>query len=63
MPIYNSIEYSNNYSKTSPRLLQYSKNIPSVNNNGNIVEYDGANATGSFDFKAKKHVRLVITEE
>ena len=32
MPIYNLIEYSNNYSKTSGRLRQYCKDIPAVNN-------------------------------
>ena len=31
MPIYNLIEYSDNYSKTSESLLQYSKDDPNVN--------------------------------
>ena len=34
-------------------LWQYCKDIPAVNNNGDIVEFNGANATGSFNFKAK----------
>ena len=50
MPIYNLIEY---YSKPSGSLYQYCKDIPPVNNNGNIVDINGANATGSFSFKAK----------
>ena len=40
MPMYNLIEYSDNYSKTSGSLWQYCKDIPAVNNNGNIVEFD-----------------------
>ena len=51
--MYNVTEYSVNYSKTSASLWQYWKEIPAVNNNGNIVEFNGANATDSFNFKAK----------
>ena len=39
--------------KTSGSLWQYCNNIPAVNNNGNIVEFNNANATDSFNFKAK----------
>ena len=53
MPMDNLIEYSNNCSKTSGRLWQYCKDIPAVNDNGNIVEFICASATVSFDFKAK----------
>ena len=53
MPMYNLIEYSDNYSKTSRSLWQYFKDIPAVNNNGDIVDFNGANATDSFNFKAK----------
>ena len=53
MPMYNLIEYSNNYSGTSGSLWQYCKFIPAVNNNGNIVNFNWANATDSFNFKAK----------
>ena len=49
MPMYNLIEYSDNYSKTSGSLWQYCKEIPA----GNIVIFNGANATDSFNFKAK----------
>ena len=34
MPMYNLIEYSDNYSKTSGSLWQYCKEIPAVNNEG-----------------------------
>ena len=51
MPMYNLIEYSDNYSKTSGSLWQYCKDIPAVNNNGDIVDFNGTNATDSFNFK------------
>ena len=53
MPMYNLIEYSDNYSKTSESLRQYCKEIPAVNNAGNIVDFNGVNATDSFNFKTK----------
>ena len=53
IPMYNVIEYSDNYSKTSGSLWQYCKEIPAVNNDGNIVDFNGANATDSFNFKTK----------
>ena len=53
MPMFNLIEYSNNYSKTCGNLWKYCKDIPAVNNNGNIVNFHWANATDSFNFKAK----------
>ena len=45
MPVYKLIEYSDNYSKTSGSLWQYCKDILAVNNNGDIVDFNGANAT------------------
>ena len=53
MPMYNLIEYSDNYSKTSGSLWQYCKEIPAVDNDGDIVDFNGANATDSFNFKIK----------
>ena len=53
MTIYNLIEYSNKYSKTSGNLWQYCKDIPIVNNNSNIADFNGANGTDSFNFKEK----------
>ena len=53
MPMYNLIEYSDNYSKTSGSLWQYCKEIPAINNNGAIVNFDGDNASDSFNFKQK----------
>ena len=40
MTIYKLIEYSDNYSKSSGSLWQYCKDIPAVNNNGNIVDFN-----------------------
>ena len=53
MPMYNVIEYSDHYSKTSGSLWQYCNGISAVNNSGDIVDFNGANATDSFNFKAK----------
>ena len=53
MPMYNFIEYSDSYSKTSGCLWQYCKEIPAVNNVGNIDYFNGASATDSFNFKEK----------
>ena len=53
MPMYNSIEHNDNYSKTSGSLWEYWKYMPAVNNNGNIAEFKVANTTDSFNFKAK----------
>ena len=53
MHIYNLIEYSDNCSKTSGSLWQCCKVIPAVNNDGNIIDFNGANATDSFNFKIK----------
>ena len=41
MPMYNLTEYSNNYTKTSAslrilKIWEYCKNIPGVNDNGDI---------------------------
>ena len=53
MPMYNLIEYSDNYSKTSGILWKYCKEIPAVDNASNIVDFNGANATDSYNFKTK----------
>ena len=49
MPMYNLIEYSNNYSKTSGSLWQYYKDIHA----GKIVDFTTTNTTDSFKFKTK----------
>ena len=53
MLMYNLIEYSDNYSKTSGSLCQYCKQIPAVNNAGNIIYFTATNTTDSFKLKTK----------
>ena len=53
MPMYNLIEYSDDYSKTSGILWQYCKDIPAVKDNDVIVEFNDGNATDSFNFKVE----------
>ena len=53
MPMYNLIEYSDNYAKTTGSLWQYCKDIPARNNNNEIIVFDVNNVTDSFNFKAK----------
>ena len=54
MPMHNLIEYSDNYSKTSGSLWQYCKEIQAINNDGNSVDFNGANATDSFKILKQK---------
>ena len=51
MLMYNLIENSDNYSKTSRSLWQYCK--AAVNNNGNIIDFTSTITTYSFKFKTK----------
>ena len=53
MPMYNLIEYSDNYAKTTGSLWQYCKDIPAQNDNDEIIVFDVNNATDSFNFKVK----------
>ena len=54
MPMYNLIEYSDNYAKTTGSLWQYCKDIPARNNANNaIIIFSENNITDSFKFKAK----------
>ena len=52
MPMYNLIEYSDNYSKICGSLWQYCKDIPAVNDEGNIVVFNGTNDADLFIFKS-----------
>ena len=53
MPIYNLVEYSGNYSKTSGRLWQYYREEPALTNSGTIANFHAAHNSGSFKFKQK----------
>ena len=50
--MYNLIEYSINYLKTTENLCQYCKDIPAVNNI-EIVGFGEANLTDLFSLKVK----------
>ena len=53
MPMYNLIEYSDNYSKISGSLWQYCKDIPAVDDVLDIAIFNGTNDTDSSNFKSK----------
>ena len=53
MPMYNLIEYRDNYWQTSESWWQYCKEIPAVDDDGDIADFNGANVTNSFKFKTK----------
>ena len=53
MPMYNLIEYSDNYAKTTGSLWQYCKDIPARDNNDELINFAAGNPTDSFDFKVK----------
>ena len=52
-PMYNLIEYSDNYAKTTGSLWQYCKDIPARDNNDEIIAFDVNNLSDSFKFKSK----------
>ena len=54
MPMYNLVEYSDAYSKTSGNLWQYYRDQPVLDNNGNITDFlHDNNNSASFKFKQK----------
>ena len=53
IPMYNLIEYSDNYAKKSGSLWQYCKDIPARDANNIIDEFTEGNITDTFTFKAK----------
>ena len=60
MPMYNLIEYSNNYSKTSGSLWQYHRDEPFLDSNGAIADIPADNNnSASFTFKTRYVARDV----
>ena len=55
MPMYNLIEYSDAYSKTSESLWQYYRDKPALDNNNNITDFP-ANNNNSISFKFKQQM-------
>ena len=48
MPIYNLIEYSDNYSETSGSLCQYYRDEPALNDASNPANFPGSSASFKF---------------
>ena len=55
MPLYNLMEYSDNYSKTSGILWQYCRAKPALDANGAIIDFTVANSI-SDTFKIKEKI-------
>ena len=53
MPMYNLIEYSENYLKTSESLWQYYRDEPFINNNGLFIDVPDHPDSASFNSKQK----------
>ena len=53
MPMYNLIEYSDNYSKTSGSLWQYYRDGPALSVADAITDFSAADNSASFKFKQK----------
>ena len=47
MPVYNLIEYGDNYSKTSDSLWQYYRDEPALTDVAAITNFSAANHSGS----------------
>ena len=62
MPLYNLLEYSPAYAKTSGSLWQYCKDIPAVDNNNAIVDFTENNLTDSFNFWRTLEMPLINCE-
>ena len=57
MPMYNLIEYSDPYSKTSGSLWQYYRDEPALDNNNNIIDFP-ANNNNSISIKFKQQITV-----
>ena len=55
MPMYNLIEYSEIYSKTSGSVWQYYRDETALENNNNIIDFP-ANNNNSISFKVKQQI-------
>ena len=53
MPSYNLIEYSDSYSKTSGILFQYFRDVPAIDNDGDVTDFTEANVTDLLNLKTK----------
>ena len=53
MPLYNLIEYSYEYSKTSGSLWEYYREEPDLTNAGTFANFHAADNSASFKFDKK----------
>ena len=53
MPMYNLIDYSDNYLKTSGSLWQYYRDRPDINNNSIVIDFPDNTASALFKTKQK----------
>ena len=71
MPMYDFIEYSNNYSKISGILWQYCRDEPALTNNDDITDFNANNAdtnllqlkekiTGQTGNNVTKNVEIIV---
>ena len=63
MPIYNLVEYSDNYANTTGILWQYCKDISARNNNNEILNLQRAILTIHSILKEKSQVKLEMMEQ
>ena len=61
--MYNLIEYSDSYAKTTGSLWQYCKDMPARDNNNEVVIFRVKNTTDSFSLKQKSQVKLEMMEQ
>ena len=70
IPMYNLIEYSDNYSKTSGILWQYYRDEPALTDADAIANFHAADSSASFKFKQKitgvkdegaKNVEIIVS--
>ena len=54
MPVYNSIEYRDDYSKTSESLWQYYKDESALNDPGALAIFPGNSALFKFQFQINR---------
>ena len=63
MPMYNLIEYSNNYSKTSGILWKYYRGEPVLNDDDNILDLPGDSASFKLNVKIARKTLLIIIKK
>ena len=53
MPMYNLLDYSDNYLKTAGSLCQYYRNEPSLNNDDSVINFGDNNTSVLFKYEEK----------